>query len=51
MEADAGDVVIFVEATIQSSVPYTGARPRQRRSLIYRNVPCYVDGDHNSLGR
>jgi hypothetical protein len=49
VEADAGDVIIFLEATIHGSVPYTGAPPRQRRSLIYRYVPYYMDDGHNTV--
>lgn len=35
IEADAGDVVLFLEATLHGSVPWR-AEGRQRRSLIYR---------------
>ena len=35
VEADTGDVILFLEATMHGSVPWL-PQTRQRRSLIYR---------------
>jgi hypothetical protein len=39
-EIDAGDVVVFTEATTHGTLPWKGAK--QRRNLIYRFSPANV---------